>query len=161
MYPLTPFHYLLEALLTFVEHENVVECSAQEFGRFAPPNGQTCQEYAGAFVAQAGGYLNNPMSTTQCEYCQYATGDEYTASLQVYWENRYRDYGIFWAYVIFNIFIVFIFTYFYCGGFKTIAGKLRTRGRGGHNSTASKIVKDQSSIEGEKKHARLANPALP
>ena len=94
MYPLTPFHYLLEGLLTFVEHENVVRCATNEFARFAPLAGQTCQDYAGAFVSQMGGYLNNPMSTTECEYCQYATGDEYTASLQVYWSNRWRDYGM-------------------------------------------------------------------
>ncbi|CCG82129.1 putative ABC transporter [Taphrina deformans PYCC 5710] len=130
MYPLTPFHYLLESLLTLVEHDNVVRCATNEFARFTPVNGQTCQQYAGLFVRTVGGYLNDPTTTGECEYCQYANGDEYTAGLQVYWGHRWRNYGIFWAYILFNIFLIFLCTYLYCGGIKNLTGLFKRKQSG-------------------------------
>ncbi|ORY85494.1 putative ABC transporter [Protomyces lactucae-debilis] len=128
VYHLTPFNYLLSAMLIFVVHDKPVRCAASEFARFAPLAGQTCQEYAGSFVQQAAGYLQDPNATDECLYCQYATGDEYAATLLVYWGDRWRNYGIFWAYVIFNILITFVFTWLYCGGFAKIGAKLKRSG---------------------------------
>lgn len=148
MYPLTPFHYLLEALLTLVEHDNVVKCKTSEFALFTPPSGQTCAEYAGTFVSTIGGYLNNPTSTTECQYCSYATGDEYTATLEVYWDHRWRDYGIFWAYVIFNVIMIFILTGLYCGGLSSITGIFKKNKKNSSSGASGDEKKDQLSKKG-------------
>jgi len=57
MYYLTPFHYLLEGLLGMVVHNEPIRCSTKELAIFPPPPGQTCQQYAGAYATQSGGYV--------------------------------------------------------------------------------------------------------
>jgi ABC-type multidrug transport system ATPase subunit/ABC-type multidrug transport system permease subunit len=120
MVDLTPFRYLLGSMLTTVIHDLPVRCTSSEFARFSPTNGQTCEQYAGGFAQQFGGYLNNPSATADCEYCQYAVGDGYSDFLGVYYRNRWRDYGIFWAYIIFDVLVIMLFTWLYCGGFAKI-----------------------------------------
>jgi ATP-binding cassette subfamily G (WHITE) protein 2 (SNQ2) len=78
MYDLTPFRYLLEGLLGAVVHNVPVVCDAAEFARFQPPPGQTCQQYTSAYIAQAGGYVQNGTNGL-CEFCQYANGDEFVS----------------------------------------------------------------------------------
>lgn len=39
-----------------------VRCSQNEFGRFAPPGGQTCGEYMSNFLASNNGYVDDPVS---------------------------------------------------------------------------------------------------
>jgi ATP-binding cassette subfamily G (WHITE) protein 2 (SNQ2) len=53
-------------------YELPVRCLANEFSVFTPPAGQSCQDWAGPFVSSAGGYLNNPDATSNCQYCIYA-----------------------------------------------------------------------------------------
>lgn len=122
MYPLTPFHYLLEAFLTLVEHLQPIRCSPNEFGIFTPANGQTCAQYADSFVQQAGGYFLDPAATNSCSYCQYANGDDYTRGLNVFWTHLWRNYGIFWGFIVFNIIMIYVITWAYTGGFKRIVG---------------------------------------
>ena len=57
MYYLTPFHYLLEGLLGLVIHNEPIRCATKELAIFPPPPGQTCQQYAGAYATQSGGYV--------------------------------------------------------------------------------------------------------
>lgn len=57
MYYLTPFHYLLEGMLGTVIHNEPIQCATKELAIFSPPPGQTCQQYAGAYATQSGGYV--------------------------------------------------------------------------------------------------------
>jgi ATP-binding cassette, subfamily G (WHITE), member 2, SNQ2 len=43
----TPFHYLLEGLVSAVVHDLPVSCTANELARIVPPPGQTCQQWIG------------------------------------------------------------------------------------------------------------------
>ena len=119
MYFITPFRYLLEGFLSVATHGRPVVCSTQEFARFAPPPGQTCQSYTAAFIAQAGGYVQNG-SNGLCEFCQYATGDEYAAGFNVFYKNKWLDYGVFWAFCGFNFSVVFVCSWLYLGGLEKI-----------------------------------------
>lgn len=78
MYQLTPFRYLLEGFLGVAVHGLKVECAQNEFARFAAPPGQTCQSYTQQFIASAGGYVQTGAGGL-CEFCQYATGDEFVS----------------------------------------------------------------------------------
>jgi ABC-type multidrug transport system permease subunit len=79
MYWLTPFHYLLEGLLGVVTHNVPVRCLPREESHFSPPSGMTCQEYAGPYAREAGGYVQDA-GNGLCSFCQYSTGDQYVSS---------------------------------------------------------------------------------
>ena len=81
--------------MSAVVHDQPVVCPPGEFAEFVPPQGQTCQQWAQPYIQQVGGYLADPSNTTLCQYCEYANGDQYAASVDVYYSNHWRDYGIF------------------------------------------------------------------
>jgi ABC-type multidrug transport system permease subunit len=78
---LTPFHYLLEGIVSAVVHDQPVTCADKEFARLIPPPGQTCQNWMGPYMQQVGGYLRDPGNTTLCEFCRFSNGDQYVMSL--------------------------------------------------------------------------------
>ncbi|EAS28560.3 ABC transporter [Coccidioides immitis RS] len=126
MYWLTPFRYLLEGYLGVVTNKIPVRCSENEFARFRPPPGLTCEDYAGPFVEQRGGYVITDGSG-MCALCQYANGNEFAASFNVFYKYKWRDYAIFWSYVVFNILAVYILSWLYLHGFPALRRKLNSR----------------------------------
>lgn len=99
LYQLTPYTRVLSAMLSTELHGLVIRCQPDEFATFDPPSGQTCAQWADAFVDAAGGYLNNPNATSGCQYCQYANGDQYYTPLNISFDNRWRD-----AFILFSFF---------------------------------------------------------
>jgi ABC-type multidrug transport system permease subunit len=91
MYWLTPFHYLLEGFLGVVTHSVPVRCDDKELARFSPPPGRSCEEYAGPFARVRGGYVTTE-SDGLCGFCQYATGNEFAASFNVFYRHKWRNY---------------------------------------------------------------------
>jgi ATP-binding cassette, subfamily G (WHITE), member 2, SNQ2 len=88
-----------------------VQCEAQETAHFNPPPNQTCASYAGAFASASTGYLLNPEATSDCQYCPYTTGDDYLATLNISADDKWRDFGIFLAFVISNWALVYFFVW--------------------------------------------------
>lgn len=70
-----------------------------------------CESYAGAFVNSTPGYLKNPMATTDCQYCQFTTGNDYLATLSIDASDKWRDFGIFLMFVCTNWMLVYFFIY--------------------------------------------------
>ena len=64
MYRLSPYTYLIEALLGQAIGKQPIQCSAVELVQITPPSGQTCAEYMGPYIATAGGYLTNPSASS-------------------------------------------------------------------------------------------------
>lgn len=110
MYWLTPFHYILEAWLGVTIHDQPVRCDTGEFARFAPPNGSSCEEYVGPYVSQAGGYVQTGEGGL-CEFCQYATGDEFGKGFSVEYGHIWRNFRIFCGFIAFNYAVVFLATW--------------------------------------------------
>ena len=55
-------------------------------------------------MSRAGGYLANPDSTTACQFCSFRTADEFLyLSFNIKYSNRWRDVGIFIAFIAFNV----------------------------------------------------------
>ncbi|THH06687.1 hypothetical protein EW146_g9533 [Bondarzewia mesenterica] len=102
LYQLDPFTRMLAAMLSTELHGLKIFCRPEEFNVFNPPSGQTCGNWANDFVNAFGGYLNNPNDTSNCQYCQYAVGDEFFLPLNIRFDNRWRDVWIFFCYFIFN-----------------------------------------------------------
>ncbi|KAL2789320.1 ABC-2 type transporter-domain-containing protein [Aspergillus keveii] len=116
MYWLTPFHYLLEAFLGVLVHQVPMECVEREDARFSlPPGSNSCQEYAGGFTSQAGGYVTD-VGGGMCAYCLYSDGDEFASNFNVFYSHKWRDYGIFWAFIMFNFAATFFFSWLYLHG---------------------------------------------
>ena len=128
MFYLTPFRYLLGGLLSVAVHGRPVICASNEFARFPAPPGQTCQSYTEAFIAQAGGYVQNG-SDGLCEFCQYATGDEFAAGFNIFYSDKWFYYGVFWAFVVFNFMVVFLCSWLYLGGMQSIRKSLSPAAR--------------------------------
>lgn len=108
MLPLDPFKYLMSGLVSTVLKDVEVVCRPAEFNRFSPPSGQTCAQWAGKFAAAMGGYLDNPDATDECRYCQYRVGQSFYEPLQVSFGTRWRDFGIFICYAVFNIIVLLL-----------------------------------------------------
>ncbi len=78
MYHVTPFTYLLEAMLGLLIHEVPVICSRDELAIIQPPPRSSCDEYMGSYVVQAGGYVQT-LPDGLCGYCQFANGDQFVS----------------------------------------------------------------------------------
>merc|ERR1711981_1120683 len=85
-------------------------CSPREVSVFSPPAGQTCGEYLAPYLQVAPGTLQNPDATVDCQYCSLSNADQFAAQSNIYWSTKWRDYGIFWAFIVFNAFIA-VLTY--------------------------------------------------
>ncbi|KAI9765217.1 MAG: ATP-binding cassette transporter snq2 [Geoglossum simile] len=111
MYYLSPFTWLISGLLSTALHDVAITCAPKEINVFMPPQGQTCGDYAGAFVKRMSGKILNPMATSNCEYCRFSTGDQYLATLNMRWEERWRNLGLLVAYILFNASMAFVYYY--------------------------------------------------
>lgn len=107
MYHLSPFTYWISAMTSTMLHGRAVTCSEAETTIISPPSGQTCGEYFSAYLSGPGGEgtLQNPEDTSACRYCSISVADQYLAGSGIDWDDRWRNFGILWAYVIFNIFV--------------------------------------------------------
>ncbi|KAF7679880.1 abc drug exporter [Alternaria burnsii] len=137
MYHLTPFRYLLEGFLALLVQGQEIRCETNELAIFPPPPGQDCQTYAGQFAQQAGGYVEAQPDGT-CGFCQYATGDAFAASFNVFPKSIWRDFGIMWAYIFFNFAVVFVCTWLYLGGLRQIKSFFSPAARKQKKETAKK-----------------------
>jgi ATP-binding cassette subfamily G (WHITE) protein 2 (PDR) len=103
MYRLSPFAYLVDGMLSTAIANTDVECADNEILTIQPFSNETCGEYLREYMALAKGRLENPEATSDCHYCPLATTNDYLASVNSDYSHRWRNFGILWAYVLFNI----------------------------------------------------------
>ena len=123
MYYATPYRYFLDGFLGVAAHGQKVRCGSTEFARFRPPPGQNCTSYTSDFTARVGGYVQDGINGF-CEYCQYENGDQFNAGFNVYYKNKWLDYGVLVAFCGFNFAVVFVCSWLYLGGMKTVREKV-------------------------------------
>lgn len=112
IYYLVPSTYWIGGVIAATFRDLVVRCAPSEAAIFNPPPGQTCQQYASAFVTSAGqGYLINPTATSECGYCPYSNGIEYMRGLNVTPDDKWRNMGIFLGFCVSNWALVYFFIY--------------------------------------------------
>jgi ABC-type multidrug transport system permease subunit len=103
MYYVSPFTYWISGIASTVLHGRAIECSAAENLTFNPPPNMTCGEYLMPLAGQAQGTLQNPMDREACRYCAYSVADQYLETVDIFWDDRWRNFGIMWAYIAFDI----------------------------------------------------------
>ncbi|KAK1701651.1 ABC-2 type transporter [Colletotrichum lupini] len=105
MYRVNPFTYVVEGFLGTSLANAAVHCASNEFVSFAAPSGQTCGQYMADYISAAGGYLSNPDAgnSTECQYCAMSDTNTFLKGINVDFDHRWRNFGLMWAYCIFNI----------------------------------------------------------
>ncbi|KIW81857.1 hypothetical protein Z517_04883 [Fonsecaea pedrosoi CBS 271.37] len=105
MYRVSPMTYLISGWAGTGLRGRLVHCAQNELAKFDPPSGQTCAQYLAAYLDRgAPGQLYNPDATSQCQYCPLTSADQFLAASKIYPSDRWRNFGIGFSYIVFNIF---------------------------------------------------------
>ena len=114
MYRVSPFTYLIGGWAGTGLAGRAVQCVRNELAVFNPPSGQTCMAYLTPYFEEgAPGQLYNPSATSSCEYCPLRNADQFLAASRVYPSQRWRNLGIGWAYIVFNLFAAILLYYLF------------------------------------------------
>lgn len=110
MYRVSPFTYLVSAMLSVGLANTQVVCSDRELLKITPPSGQTCMEYLGPYMEFAGGYLTDENATTDCSLCSVKDTNFILEGLSARYNERWRNFGLLLVYIAFNI-VAAVFIY--------------------------------------------------
>lgn len=111
MYRVSPLTYLVGGVVSTGLHARPVICSSTEIATLQPPTGSTCGQYLGSYAAQAGGSIYNPNALSDCQYCPLTNADQFLSSVAISWNERWRNYGLGFAYIIFNVAVAVLLYY--------------------------------------------------
>jgi len=104
MYRVSPFTYLVSGMMSTGLANTKVVCASIEYLHFNPPSGETCLTYLAPYISLAGGYLEYPNATTDCSFCTVEDTNVFLARVNSFYDQRWRNFGLMWVYIIFNIF---------------------------------------------------------
>ncbi|KZT65216.1 hypothetical protein DAEQUDRAFT_716908 [Daedalea quercina L-15889] len=128
MYRLSPFTYLIEAMLGQAIGRDKIVCASTELVTIEPPSNTTCGTYMAAFIESSGGYITNGDATSSCQYCAYSTTDAFLEeSFNIYYSHHWRDFGIFIAYIAFNVGCIFAFSWLFRFKSGSVIGWIKSR----------------------------------
>ncbi|KAL5362246.1 ABC-2 type transporter-domain-containing protein [Aspergillus floccosus] len=103
MYRVSPFTYMVQGMMTTAVANTDVVCAANELLHFPPPTGQTCGQFLQDYIDAAGGYLQDSNATNICTYCTIGKTNLYLAGVNAFYDQRWRNFGIFIVYIVVNI----------------------------------------------------------
>lgn len=103
MYRVSPFTYLVDAMLSTGLANTSVVCAANELLHFTPPAGQTCGAYMSRWIGEYGGYLIDPAATAECSFCAIDSTNTFLSAVSSHYDDRWRNFGILWAFIGFNV----------------------------------------------------------
>lgn len=111
MYRLSPFTYLVSGMMSVGLGNTKVVCADIEYLHFEPPTGETCMNYLNDYLLNIGGYLKagTENSTTECSLCSVSDTNVFLAGVNSYYTQRWRNFGILWGFIIFNVFGAVLF----------------------------------------------------
>ncbi|RDA93167.1 hypothetical protein CP533_3167 [Ophiocordyceps camponoti-saundersi (nom. inval.)] len=106
--PLDPLSHLISGMVTTALAGLPVRCQSQELNRFSAPENSTCGSYMESFFSRGGaGYIVSG-DVVSCEYCAFKVGDEFFGPLAMSFVDRWKDLGIFAAFTVSNLVIIFL-----------------------------------------------------
>lgn len=105
MYRVSPFTYLVSGMLSVGLANARITCAPDEYLYFSPLSLSTCASYLGPYMEERGGYLrpDSMNSTSECVFCSGSETNMFLAGVSAVYGDRWRNLGIFWVYVIFNV----------------------------------------------------------
>lgn len=113
MYRVSPLTYFVDGCLSVGIANNEAVCSSYEFTDVTPPSDMNCGEYLNPFMEAAGtGYLLDPEATNICQVCAISDTNSYLAKVNSSYHRRWRNFGIFLAFIVFN-YAMTVFIYWF------------------------------------------------
>jgi ATP-binding cassette subfamily G (WHITE) protein 2 (PDR) len=110
MYRVSPMTYIVNTIAAAGISGRPVNCAPNELSVFQPPSnsGMTCGQYMQPYLEAlagtgAAGNLINPNSTQDCAYCTLRVADQFLAARDIEYDQRWRNFGLVWVYIGFNI----------------------------------------------------------
>ena len=110
MYRVSPFTYLVSAMLSTGVSGTTASCDQVEFLHFDPPPNDTCQSYMDNYIEMAKGYLDNPDATSDCAFCSISDTNTFLGQIHSYYKDAWRNFGLMWVYIAFNV-VAAVFIY--------------------------------------------------
>ncbi|KAJ9489538.1 hypothetical protein VN97_g3742 [Penicillium thymicola] len=108
LYDLDPFTRLIGGMVVTELQGRDVVCAESELNLFNAPDNLTCGEYMKPFFDGDGkGYIVDDAAQA-CKYCAYRFGEQFYATFSMSFHNRWRDLGIFAAFIVSNLIILFL-----------------------------------------------------
>ncbi|PGH07315.1 hypothetical protein GX51_01859 [Blastomyces parvus] len=108
LHELNPFTRLVSGMVTTELHQREVICTTAEYNTFSSPPGMDCGTYMQPFFDMGGpGYITDN-ATSACEYCAFKVGDQFYQNFGMDYGTRWRDLGIFAAFIGSNLILLFI-----------------------------------------------------
>jgi ATP-binding cassette subfamily G (WHITE) protein 2 (PDR) len=106
MYRVSPFTYLVDGMMSTSLANTDVVCADIEYLHFDPPQGMVCKDYLEDYIGMAGGYLTDATknASSDCHFCVLADTNAFLKSVNSNYDDRWRNFGILFAFIIFNIF---------------------------------------------------------
>ena len=113
MYRVSPLTYFVDGALSIGLSDNKVECSQYEYTDVQLPAGMTCGEYLSPYIEKVGtGYILDKNATSECKMCQISTTNAFLTTVSSKYSRRWRNLGIFIAYIAFN-YVMAMFLYWW------------------------------------------------
>lgn len=103
MYRVSPLTYLVSGIVATGLHGREVVCATNELAIMQPVGNATCGDYLSKYVQVAGGAVYNPDATSDCQFCALTSADPFLAGSNIFYGERWRNWGIGWAFVAFNV----------------------------------------------------------
>ncbi|KAL1897389.1 hypothetical protein Sste5346_004125 [Sporothrix stenoceras] len=162
MYRVSPFTYFIGGISGTALHGREVICSNAELSVFNPPQDTTCGQYMQPFLEVAPGQLYNSNATSDCQYCSMSSADQYLSQREIFYSQRWRNYGIFWAYFVFNVFGTVATYYIFRVKVWRKKGGFRARQASKKEARAEKTANTDLMTGGKAKNdAAAVSPAAP
>lgn len=109
MYRLSPFTYLIAGMMAVGIANSNVECTTAELISVNPPSGMTCNDYLAPYFSAAPGYVANGSATSACQICTMDDTNTFLAAVGSFYSQRWRNLGIFIAFIVFNNAMTYLF----------------------------------------------------
>lgn len=108
MYRLSPLTYLVPGMLTTAVANTDLVCATNELLRFDALPGQNCSTYLSTYITILGGSLRpGTEGSSHCEFCPLSNTNQYLALLDMHYDQSWRNFGILWAFIFFNVCFAF------------------------------------------------------
>lgn len=111
MYRVSPFTYWIGGVLGLAISNSHVTCEDNELKTLMPPSGMSCEDYFSDYLKQANSQMPgaagdlSTASDGSCQYCPTGSTNAFLGNVNIFYHDRWRNFGIFWAYIAFNIFM--------------------------------------------------------
>lgn len=113
MYRVNPLQYITKGLLSVTLAGAPVYCADNEYLVFDAPPNATCEEYMAPYLASNPGFLSYDSLGEKCRYCPTDTTDDFLASIDAPFNERWMNFGLILVFVAFNIVASFLLYYIF------------------------------------------------